>query len=360
MAYCSECGVYYTGDGIICSSCGINLHQVRKLETEISPVAGTDTQETGNFIDSAVEDLRDENIEIVRFKKMFEKEAENKKDILSQTPCEAYSNGELVAGVNKVCSQDKNANNTYSQTEGHLGKGIIKPQKVELATDGIHFKYDTPSHNFIKAEPVKERPREYRVTSSDMELKTFEDVITKQEPLKELLPPIKENENEVREEPSLVEIPEEQEELEMDRPEIDIPLENESEIITETVVLELITEPVLPEPELPTSNETDNNIIWEATQTWLKIPLGNIYRLTQHSLVILGKNNNKLLDVNLSLITEVSVRQSWLGKLLGVGDLLISIPQFAAPKVVLGGISEPNKAKQLFEKWMANTEINKN
>jgi hypothetical protein len=112
--------------------------------------------------------------------------------------------------------------------------------------------------------------------------------------------------------------------------------------------MDVLNEPIFPEPELPFGEECDITI-WEAPQTWYRIPLSHICQLTKNSLLILGKYDNKLLDLSLTLITGVSVRQSWLQKLFGIGDLLISAPDFVASKVVLKGILRPVQVMQLLQ-----------
>jgi hypothetical protein len=319
MAYCSECGAHYGDNDSVCSSCGRNLTKEFEPEAEETPSVGLlkpETEVTANF---QADDAVVETIEI------------------------------LGLGASSEMLPDPNIDSALFHPDGHLGKGIIKPQKVELESDGVHFKYDTPSHSFIKTEPVKEKPREYRVTSSDMESNTADDVyIAKGPVIEELAPPIQENTDVVPET-----IPAWEEEL---VPNIladeDISLITEPETILEPVVVEPITEPTIPESEQKDNSEP--GIIWEAGQTWFGIPRSNIYRVTGRSLIILGKYNNKLLEVSLVLITGVTLRQSWFAKLFGVGDLLITVPSFPAPKVVLRGISQPIKVKQILENLCLN------
>ena len=347
MSYCTECGTHY-GDGVpVCPSCGQNIvMQDHNLETEETPAVKTLGLETELTANTQLNDDKVESTEIARLEALLA-QYNNKPETSPEVKAiEAFSvskdyipeaTGDLVA--------DTGSNINYFQADGQLGKGIIKPQKIELATDGVHFKYDTPSHTFIQAEPIKEKPREYRVTSSDMEPNTVEDVYIAKEPvLEQVVPPIPEANNLVAE----VIPAQEEEDLSNVVVNDDIPLMTEPETILEPLTMEEeVEEPNLPEPELKETYEAE--VIWEARQTWFKIPLGNVYRVTGRSLIILGKYHHKLLEVSVSLITEVTLRQSGFAKLFGIGDLLISIPDFSAPKVVLRGIPQPARVKLMLE-----------
>ena len=346
MAYCAECGAHYGDDDPVCSSCGRNLVQEFELGVETTPKVTIIEPQT----EVAVNDTVGQNIEIVKLEAslgQYSKKPET-------TPADGFLEKPDVFEINTTLPEGQSMEGSHFQIDGHLGKGIIKPQKIELETDGVHFKYDTPSHNFIKAEPIKEKPQEYRVTSSDMESNTMEDVFKNKESLlAELLPPIRDNVEVSTEDKTLEDIPVGEEEPVPDGLTNELLLlMNEPGTRTESIAMETLTELTLPETELKASN--DSAIIWEGAQTWLKIPLNNVYRVTNRSLIIVGKYNNKLLEVSLALITGVALRQSWFAKIFGVGDLLIAIPDFSAPKVVLKGIAKPAKVKQLLEDLCRN------
>lgn len=321
MAYCAECGVYYTEDRATCSSCGRDLKQECKPEIETTPAA--------NIIGSQYTGKTDPG--------------ENP----AMPPLDVPAGVDVsMSSINPA--EDKKVDIAYSQADGHLGRGIIKPQKVELSVDGVHFKYDTPAHDFFKAEPIREKPREYRVTDSDMmEFKTIDGINTVKDD-EASIPSVQEKAEAVEkvESPLIPAVSQEEPICDSITAEGDL-LENETVKLPEPVIPDFIAEAELTGPEsvIP----TDTVVIWEAGQTLFTIPLGNIYRVTGRSLIVCDKFDNRLLEVSLALITGVSVRQSWLAKLFGVGNLLISLPEFSIPKLVLSGIKEPFKAKQVIE-----------
>jgi hypothetical protein len=319
MAYCSECGAHFDENDTLCSSCGRDLGQENNQQPGTDPGA----------------------------RKI-------------STNADSLNFSADGAGLEPFGLETENNESAFSQADSQLGKGIIKPQKIELATDGVHFKYDAPVHSFVKAEPAKEKPREYRATDLDTELKTAEEVLTTKGSFEESesMSPVNENLESTDETQIPVEHRVSQDEQIADDISVEeIDLAPESPTLTEpiidTLTQSVLTEPVLPEPELPLSDEGDI-VIWESVQTWFGIPLGRIYRLTKRSLLILGKYDDKLLDLSLTLITEVSVRQSWFGKLLGIGNLLISAPDFVSSKVVLKGISRPAQVMQLLQNQCRN------
>ncbi|HBF39725.1 MAG TPA: hypothetical protein DDW50_20730 [Firmicutes bacterium] len=350
MAYCSECGIYYTGKEDICPSCG-NGTRNRKPETEPLINAGNVIPLTQDFIVPTFKNEAEGNSDF-----------KNEQEIPPSTVFERSGRDQSLSNNEKakMNSSAPQSEVIYFQNESQLGKGIIKPQKIEMATDGVHFKYETPTHSFMKEGPVKEKPKEYRVTFDDMELKTLNE-ISLEKISQELPTPPTLMQDEIIEKPSEEKTDEEtlienegkpKESLleEFNEPDV-LQADVESKIIEEPIS-ELISEPVFPEPELSEPNDNiayEDVAVWEGTQSWLKIPIGNRYRVTRSSLIIFDKNHYKLFDVALSLISEISVKQSWIDKLLGIGDLLVSIPEFAATKVVLGGISEPYKVKTMIE-----------
>jgi hypothetical protein len=324
-----------------------------ELRAETTPAETTREPQAEVTANCQMDNTDGQNIEIVKLETLLGQYSKKPETTPVMTSAEApLETTNDIFEVNSALPVDRSINSSHFELDGQLGKGIIKPQKVELATDGVHFKYDTPSHNFIKAEPIKEKPREYRVTCSDMESNTMEDVCKSNEPLiTEIVAPVPDNVEVVSEAETPVDIPVREEET---VPEVlaneDLPMKTESETTFEPVTMENLTAPTLPESNIT----NDVAVIWEASQTWLKLPLKNIYRITNRSLIILGKYNNKILEVSLSLITGVSLKQSWFAKLFGVGDLLIIIPDFSDPKVVLRGIPKPAKVKQLIESLCQN------
>ncbi len=56
-----------------------------------------------------------------------------------------------------------------SVSDGHMGKGLIRPQVVAVESDGYHFRYDEPKTNVVKMEQTPEQTVEFRVTGEQME-----------------------------------------------------------------------------------------------------------------------------------------------------------------------------------------------
>ncbi len=354
MAYCSDCGVYYTSETNICPSCGNHVSQNRKPDHGPVSDIGSKVPVSTELIDNPSESNAEGNAE-------FNKGIENS----SQSSPNNLDHKQDGMINDKISPEPGKAEPGGFDYESQLGKGIIKPQKVEMAVDGVHFKYETPPHSFKKEGPVKERPKEYRTTGNDMGLKSPDEMSLKNTFLEEhILSQIvdqekvesvvdqEESPRESERQATLESVEESGEQIPVESVKAEVPPDEREEVTEEPVIKELISEPEIPEPELSEDygHRLDgDNVIWEGAQSWYKIPIGNYYKITGRKLMIFDKNQHKLLDVSLSWIAEITVKQSWVGKLIGIGDLMISIPDFAASKIVLGGISEPFKVKNVIE-----------
>lgn len=345
MTYCSVCGISNEKDSRICTSCGSELVRVPEQEQENHSLNG----------DVAV----------------------FKRTLLND------SSDFGMAG-------DRDP-------ESQLGKGLIKPHSIELEIDGFHFKYDKPVRNSIKTENVKEKVVEFRVTCPDtgseaswneasMIETSFGETLSLVTPPDESLPGTSQQElvpegtvqdeisgeathPAVNENHQSVEIegtiqPEAVETtLEVDIDDADTAIENDiqpsdngmwvaGEILTgpgadSTIGSEFIPDFELPEPEL--GNGEDRVILWEDCERWFGIPLVNQYRISNRSLQVVDRMARKFSEVDLALISGVTLHQSWLDKLFKTGNLMVSVKHLPDTGLKLTGIRNPEKVYRLIE-----------
>lgn len=346
MAYCSDCGVYYTSETNICPSCGNHVSQNRK--PDYGPVSdiGAKVPASNDLLNGPSENNPEGN-------------AEFNKGIENLSPGLADDSGQKQDEMlNDMSPEPGKAEPGGFDYESQLGKGIIKPQKVEMAVDGVHFKYEIPPHSFKKEGPVKGRLKEHRVTGNDMKLTSPDETGLKNTFLEEhILSSIVDQEMAEpvvdREAQAPLENQEDSGEgIPVESVKVEAPPDESEEVAEEPVIKGILSEPEIRVPS-PSENDgqgfDEESVIWEGAQSWYKIPIGNCYKVTGRKLMIFDKYQHKLLDVSLSMIAEITVKQSWVGKLMGIGDLLISIPEFAASGIVLGGISEPFHVKNILE-----------
>jgi hypothetical protein len=349
MAYCSVCGISNENNARVCAGCGIELG--RELEHENHPL----NSDTAVFNRSLNNDSSDFGM-----------------------------------------IGDRNP-------ESQLGKGLIKPHSVELEIDGFHFKYDKPVRNFTKAESAKDKVVEFRVTCPDSgsEASWGETAMT-ETPLG-VTPPAGAFQRELApEETAQEKVSGEVAPLAIDnhqsvangetiQPEAVEPapvvagedanasLENDSETVSEnafendiqppdngmwvageiltgtgadsTIGSELIPDFELPEPELETAE--DRMILWEDSERWFGIPLANQYRISNRSLQVIDRLARKFSEVDLVLISGVTLHQSWLNKLFKTGNLMVSMKHLPDKGLKLAGIRNPEKVRHLIEELIA-------
>jgi hypothetical protein len=371
MPYCPECGIHYLQPNSTCVSCGRDLS-----------------------------------------------EASNSPDPQSETfgKSEAPVPNETVIDFGEF----------RPQVDSHLGKGLVKPQSVEVGMDGFHFKYDQPPQKFVKSEALKDKIVEFRVTAPEEPPAQFlaKEAAAPEEPSGqfelETAGPEEESgqfygretpEPEKSPEPSFVEetagplevkeqvltgepasetapvespAPEKPEAsgnvvppetmaepknpVEPDRvakPETKTPQEVEPVAETEVVEEETETEypladdeqpyaePMdeadleLPEPELKGLEEPET--LWEGKGSWYGFGAKTQYRLTNQSVVIVEPYSYRFTEFELALISNVKLSRNWLMKLLGIGDISMSVNGLPEPGLTLKGIREPEKVKRLIE-----------
>lgn len=329
MAYCSVCGLSNQTDDRVCAGCGSELAREPEQEHGTHPFNG----------DAAV----------------FNRE---------------LMNG--FSGFGMVVDQD---------LESQLGKGLIKPHAIELEIDGFHFKYDKPARNFAKTENVKEKVVEFRLTCPDSSSETIgEETSLREIPQEDSAPDeFSDNHQTVENQETTeakavetnlvdagpVEEPVEGEAIdtimESDDPSQDQEMWVAGEISTGTganfpVESEFIPGFELPEPELET--DEDRVILWEDSQRWFGIPLNNQYRISNNSLQIIDRLARKFSEVDLTLISEVRLHQSWWDKLFKTGDLSVSVKHLPEKGLKLSGVHHPEKVYRLLEALINNPEDN--
>lgn len=398
MPYCYECGTQFEKGNYTCISCGLELIEdhisdpeetlsVKSselvLEKTNDPEEASIVSDPQNIISSNPV-IEDPSIEISINMADVEQnvpEIPREESTIEEGILENASTPPLDNEINMANQEEEtekpidysNSNNgvhfetvyvgspteldglTRSQMESHLGKGMIKPQAVELGMDGVHFKFDLPPRNFSKVEPIKEKPKEYRATAMGGVIEVENEIDKLKESLinKPLVEDLIESTTTEIEEPTRQ--TRKGEPVVLQELSSETGLMSEESLLTdsdisvepESVVEEVFPEPILPEPELEYAQEFSS--VWEDHQTWFRIPYGNQYRITNRSLLIYGNYNRKLLEVSLHLITNVSLQQSWFAKLMGIGDLRLTIRDFMLSYVVLAGITEPEKVQELLE-----------
>jgi predicted RNA-binding Zn-ribbon protein involved in translation (DUF1610 family) len=339
MAYCSVYGISYQPDDPVCTGCGNELAPKPEQEHETHPVSG----------DTA---------------------------IFNRT------RGNDLDGFGSGADQD---------LESQLGKGLIKPHSIELEIDGYHFKYDKPVRNFAKPEKGKEKVVEFRLTcpepgsevsreETSLEERPPEEIIHEEISTEEISTGVTfkevsdnhqniEMEEMFEHETGHIEEPAEAQSVNTAMENEDQPADKDmwvaGEILAETVETagtpgesplepEVIPGFDLPEPKLE-SNEEDLVILWEDSQRWLGIPLANQYRISNRSLQVIDRLARKFSEVDLTLISEVKLRQSWLGKLLKTGDLSVSVKYLPETGLKLTGVRNPEKVHRLLEELKSAT-----
>lgn len=287
MSFCSVCGIRYQTNDLVCSGCGSELMKEWRGENIIESVAGD------------------------------------------------------VGGLNLGMTPEQREPGVGSNMESQLGKGLIKPHSVEFGIDGFHFKYDKPLRNFPKIENSKDKVVEFRVTcpepgsevSSEESIEVAKSVSTEvtkvTEAEKTVEVEISNYTDETIEQPLEKETGPAGEELSGEFPEVQLEsVRNDA-----------------PEPELEITRDTE--ILWEDTKRWLGIPMAIQYRISNESLQIIETSKRKFSEIDLILISEVKLKQSWLDKLFGTGDLLISVKHLPETGLVLVGIRNSESVRRL-------------
>lgn len=103
---------------------------------------------------------------------------------------------------------------------------------------------------------------------------------------------------------------------------------------------------VEPQPPLPKSRPAV--IMWEGQQSWFGIPLPARICLSDQSLTITEPNGQEV-KIELHKIKQITVKQSWLTKLLGIGDVIIDLRHQVPSRQILTGVANPVKLRMILE-----------
>jgi hypothetical protein len=97
---------------------------------------------------------------------------------------------------------------------------------------------------------------------------------------------------------------------------------------------------------------TDLNLLWQGQQSWYGIPLPYYYRLYGKSLVCTDPNGHST-EYQLTAVIKVTMKQSWLGRLLGIGDLVLDFANLIPSRFVLIGIANPARLRVILENLLS-------
>ena len=367
MPYCSECGSFHAINDLTCGSCGHSFdreHARVEIRNGVQIPARSRNGEGDHFQGKTV---RDELNGRAHFEDRGTDPAVPIKDGFAGFT--GMSNGETFAEGNFVRLNE----------ESQMGKGLIKPNSIEVGMDGFHFKYDRPLGNFVKAEPISNKVLEYRAKNNEPEhnlmtdnllisetvnvaedgqfMPEVQDIAEMSEALPDVDAPVSE-ENEVltgddsvepiEAEPSGVEIVPAAEEpyTESELDQLELVLDEPEFPGPELLEPELL-EPEYPQPEFKLRSEYET--LWGGRCTFMGIPLETSYRISAQSVLVSDRRLRKYSEIDLVLIVEVRLKQSWFDKIFGVGDILITVKDLPEPGLVLSKIRNPEEVYKLLQ-----------
>ncbi len=263
-----------------------------------------------------------------------------------------------------------------SVSDGHMGKGLIKPQVVAVESDGYHFRYDEPKASVIKMEQTSEQAVEFRVTGEQMEKLKAEQTSTEveasvdvqsetEQPLAEellvdaaisvqtaettevadvatigdtIIEPLVDSD-------ALMEAPPEplpQAPAGEIGPELEIELE--VELVEE---LEPENEMPLPEPELILEPEQTPEplpvMLWDAKPK---------FEITSKNVAVFGHYGQVAERLDLSQVRRVALERSFWGMLFGVSTLKFYTANPAEPALVIKGVKRAGEIRALIDNYL--------
>jgi hypothetical protein len=107
-----------------------------------------------------------------------------------------------------------------------------------------------------------------------------------------------------------------------------------------------VAKDVLLEPVAPLRDNLP--ILMQGQQSWYGIPLPYQYQLSERFLVCV-EPNGRLFEYDLTTLKKVTVKQSWLSKFLGIGDVTLDFQHQAPSRYILSGIANPAKLRTLLQ-----------
>lgn len=338
MPYCQECGSYLEQDINICSSCGNKLIDVlldntslSKGETEVNSL-NPDSNATppSGIIEKSQEKA----------------EATEQEPIASGPESNLAFNGSQSEFIPQ---EGISIGSHWNQVESHLGKGLIKPVAMENCMDGYHFKYDEPPRQITKPEPQKEKVVEFRFSGEpepSEETKVIPGTDEADKVNREFSDTLGENFNqdEPQAETGPIIEPEPGTESNLEKPDL---IEENPDQLTPVEEVGLTDGDLVPEigdlePEIRSAEEPE--ILWEGHRSWYGLPLKEVYRITDQSVMLL-RDGQILKEIQWRTVSEIALKQNWLAKLLNIGNLEV-IGIISEPLLVLEGIDHPEQLQK--------------
>lgn len=343
MPYCQECGSYLEQDINICGSCGNKLVDVfldnassPKGETEGEPLNTTDNTPS--------------HLSIVE--KSQEKAGVPESAIESDKEPQPSAGRGLNSAFNGIQSEfipqeGIGFGSHWNQVESHLGKGLIKPVAIENCMDGYHFKYDEPPRQITRPEPQQEKVVEFRFSGESEpseEDKGIQEAIEAEKANQEISDAAGGdlNQDELQTETEQNIKPEAENDSERTEPVEDNP--DQATPVEENILPEddLVPEIGAPEPEIRAAAEPE--ILWEGRRSWYGLTLKEGYRITDQSLMLLC-DGQILKEIEWRSVSEITLKQNWLAKLLNIGNLEV-MGTISEPLLILEGIDHPEQLQK--------------
>lgn len=230
--------------------------------------------------------------------------------------------------------------------ESHLGKGLIRPTAIEVGIDGYHFSYEKPAPYSGKAEISKQKGVAERSVSLPEDV---EGIISSDAEDYDVAMELQTDTfagDDVPEEanaPEIQLIPDEVEFIEGFEPLIEEEMSIElKELEAEQLDVEVPLEVKVIEPV--------EEVYYSARLTWYGVPLPVTCRLTNRG-VLITDINDQTTCFGLDNIAGVRLKQSFLAKILGIGNLLLELRD--GEHQVLQGVVKPRELLEKLENLLA-------
>lgn len=352
MYYCSECGS--KEEEMVCSSCGNDLTPVSGMSGQKEIVS----EDEKNIVElpnreieakGVLEDLKNDTDQV-----NVDNSVSNLSRVTDEVSIENKKIADNFGNLKKV--------NFQIEDENHLGKGLIKPSDVEVTINGFHFRYEKPVHDLKKTEATpKSKFAEYKVANPEFlatvakvdEKVAIEKIISEKD--SELAVEVEEPETQIKE-IEITQFEETQEE------EVSEPISDKiDELCNEEPCNESPKEECLGEVDVGVGVEEEpletkgldielpvfeKRVIYRGRFTWYGVPLPSSFQITNQSIVLVDQNNHET-ETRFEFIAGVFLRQNWIAKLLGIGDILLSINGEIKPLVLSGVVNSKNVVKML-------------
>lgn len=343
MAYCSECGNHNDESRLICEVCGHDLSVFDEMVTEVAQTQTAFSPDIPNDTDGDYAGAADHPVEAIF-------EASVKKMPVPEDTVKQVHGNENV--------------HLMSQDDVQLGKGLIKPTQVQVGIDGYHFSYEKPAPHFGKPEsfteagtaekrvvvpddaaPVFNIPAALNITDT-AESTVTSDAIAQSFSEETDSPDAAENEGGIEGEKLSESNQDDDGDIVKEKPEDNEDLNVPEPVGGETLASEnqLNLEPDDSAAEVPEETEF---MIRTGRQTWFGVPLPGTYRVTNRAVTVTDQNNQTY-EMSLESIQRVTLCQSFLAKLLGIGTVkLIPKKEDITPLTITGVVQPKELVKKI-------------